>query len=481
MAAAALVVLALALAGCGDSAGKGSPDTVLRYFGRDAAFVAVVSTDLHDARYSELNGALGGRLLGGRPLAAYVAGLVGEAGVPYDRVIEPLLGNDLAVGSSGDGLAAALQVRDEENMRGLLDRSPLKPSGKVAGADTWTLPGGGTAVALDGDVVVAANSVTALAGALASRDSPGRLTARAFDAATAGQPRDDAIVRLYSDPRTLIRLRTLVLRRALALPWVRAMRGAGLTASIAGDRLRLDGAVSTDPASLSAADLPLPSGARTPMLPSVPGRAGSAAADPGRAGAFMWRALRTALPGSRFVRDVRALERDLHVDFERDLLRQFAGPSASLLDPATRAFAARSGVADPARLRALLPRVAPRLPRLVADLYGLRGTGHVRLVRAGSLYRMGPLRPPGPAQIWFGLRGRTFVVASDRAGARTIARTPVGPPPAGVHGAVVAAGDLSGLPPGATGLPLPPLGAVTAWADATTSRARGRATIELRP
>jgi hypothetical protein len=477
---------------------------VLRYFPRNSASVAVVSTDLGDARYRELNGVLGRRLLGA-PLRQDVGQAVSAAGVPFDRVVEPLLGNDLAAGVVGQYLVAALQVKDRANMRGLLERSPLKRAGKLGGADFWVKPRGDGGVALDGDVVVASNEVNGLAAAFAARDSRDHLTARDLDAVTGGVDPADAIVRVYSDPHSLIRLRGGPELRGLGrVPYVKAIRSAGFTAAIDGNVLKLGATIATDPRALRAADLPLPPGAATPMLPSVPGRIASAAANQSQTTVFLLNAARAALPRSHFVRDVAALERDLHVDFEREVLRQFAGPSASTIDTAGR-FAARSTVADPARLRALLPRIAPRLPRLVEDLDGLRGpgralllmfapdapvspgaAGRVRVTRAaGGLYRVGPLRRPGPTQLWFGLRGRTFVVASDLAGTRAIARAPLVPAPAGVHGAAVAAGDFASMPPGRlaefTALDPRLLGVVRGSMDVTAARLRAAASVELRP
>ena len=50
------------------------------------------------------------------------------------------------------------------------------------------------------------------------------------------------------------------------------------------------------------------------------------------------------------------------------MLRQFNGPSASAVSVDGETFAARSTVRDPERLKRLLPRLAPHLPRLVAGL-----------------------------------------------------------------------------------------------------------------
>jgi hypothetical protein len=203
---------ALAFAGCGETAAKAPLDHVLRYFPARGSTVVVASTDLADARYDELNGALGTRLLGA-PLRQAVAHALDAQGVPYERVVEPQLGNDLVAGAVGRSRVAALEVRDAEDMRGLLARSPLRPVARQNGAEVWV--GSGVAVALDGDVVVASDSFAGLTEALAQRDGPGGLTPSALDTLAPDAP--DAVLRVWSGAPE-----------------------AGLTAVLTGTALRLD-------------------------------------------------------------------------------------------------------------------------------------------------------------------------------------------------------------------------------------------------
>jgi hypothetical protein len=146
-------------------------------------------------------------------------------------------------------------------------------------------------------------------------------------------------------------------------------------------------------------------------------------------------------------------------------------------------------------MAALLKRLAPRLPRLVADLQALGSKGlstlflfapdapvatrefsaggiTLRTLRDG-LYSIEGLGPPSPPRVVFGLLGGVFVVASDEAGAREMAAAPVTAPPVGLSGASVMRGELADLP-----VPLQlddsVHGEATGSLDATPSRLLGR-------
>ena len=79
------------------------------------------------------------------------------------------------------------------------------------------------------------------------------------------------------------------------------------------------------------------------------------------------------------MREVEALETDLGIPFEHEVLAQFNGPSASIATPDGE-FAAVSDLADPEEMRALLPRLAPRLPPILRGLQGLGNRGLVALL-----------------------------------------------------------------------------------------------------
>src|ERR671933_317182 len=69
---------------------------------------------------------------------------------------------------------------------------------------------------------------------------------------------------------------------------------------------------------------------------------------------FLYRVAEVMFPQSRFVEEAHALQRQLHIDFAQEVLRQFNGPSASAVSLDGRTFAARSDLSDPATLKRLL-------------------------------------------------------------------------------------------------------------------------------
>ena len=502
VAVAAALVAAAALPGCGDSS-RGSLEDVLAYVPRDSAAVVVVSTDIEDERYDELNGDLGKRLIGGDTLEETARGFAKEARVSFDD-LKDILGNDLVVAITdrprgGDTLTAALEVRDVGKLRGLLERFEVKKTGELAGADVYGEPDtDGELFAIDGDIVVYAESREALRAALQRADGGDGLPLATFEAATRDLGPEDSILRAYGNPRVVLGDERL--RRFAAIKWVGALRGAGLTADIDGDRLELRAGLDTDPAGLTDADLPLTTGTPSPAVAELPGTVGSATANQSQTTAWMLKAVRAAYPESDFVRHVGELERDLKIDFEREFLRQFDGPSTSTLRPDGR-FAARSTVRDPDRLRTLMERLAPRLPQLLLDLQALDTEGLValflvapdapiatRTFRKGGievtdlgtgLYEVRGLEPPAPTELVFGLIGDVFVVAADEAAARAIARAPAKPVD-GLRGASVGRGDLDPFDDLVSRLGLPTIaGEATGSVQITRSRLTAQASVEL--
>ncbi|MDQ6750122.1 MAG: hypothetical protein M3Z33_05135 [Actinomycetota bacterium] len=276
-------------------------------------------------------------------------------------------------------------------------------------------------------------------------------------------------LRLPTPGEALVRLRATAgvlallldrdeLRRLRHTPPGRALHAAELSLVLSDDAAHLDGRV--DFTGLADNQLPLPPA--TPIeLPRDAGIA-SASADQSRTTVFLARLVRQLYPRSRFIRRVKALERRERLRFEDAVLRQFTGPSQSVLRPTpsgeTR-FAARSSLRDPAEMRRLLPRIAPRLPGILEGLQGLGQTGlsslllvapdapltpnafgllasvHVRPLpdRRPStpgdpgelLYEITGLEQargvPGLDRVVYGVIGDKFVVASDRTFARRVA------------------------------------------------------------
>lgn len=502
VATVAVAAAVVGSAGCGGSS-SGDLADVLRYVPGDTGTAIVLSTDLDDERYEELNGELGERLFEGKGLEETAEAFAKEADVSFGD-IEDILGNDLVVATSGfggDAFTAALEVRDAGKLRDLFERFDLEKSGELEGADLYGEVGeDGMAIALDGDVLVVADSRERLRAALKRADGSGGLSVAAFDRATRDLGPDDAILRGYGNPRALLGDERL--RRFAAVEWIGALRSGGLNVDIEGDELKVGAALDTNPVGLSDADLPLTTGAARPPVADLPGRLASGTANQSQTTAWLLKAVRAAYPDSDFVRHVAEVERELRIDFEREFLRQFDGPSTSTMAP-DGTFAARSTVRDPAGLARLMKRLAPRLPQLILDLQALDTEGLValfmlapdapvatRTFRRGGievvdlgtgLYEVRGLEPPAPRELVFGLIGDVFVVASNEGLAREIARAPARPVE-GLSGASVARGDLGPFGQLLQRFGLPDAGGEASGAvQITRSRLVARATVELEP
>jgi hypothetical protein len=244
------------------------------------------------------------------------------------------------------------------------------------------------------------------------------------------------------------------LDRALATRAGAALRGAEVGVRLEADAARATARVDFD--GLEAEELPLPP-AGDLALPSGEAVA-SASADQRYTTTFLAGLARELWPDSRFVERVEAYEQESGVQFEDEVLRQFAGPSFSVLRPGRGgqpSFGARSTLADPDRMRAQLDTLAPALPGILEGLQGLGSTGltglllvapdapltpsafgllaqvGVERLQGGAdeqLYEVVGLDPDnvqaGPDRVVYGLIGDAFVVASSEALAREVAALP---------------------------------------------------------
>ncbi|MGH2837203.1 MAG: hypothetical protein ACRDJY_02505 [Thermoleophilaceae bacterium] len=438
---AAVLAIAIASIGgssCGDEGTTTTdPAKALAYMPPEPALLAILDTDVDGDQVHGFEDTIGD----GSP-AEDVENLLAEqlegSPISYEDDIEPLLGGPLVAAvddvralSGGEGeLVAALVVDDVDKLRETLD--------KVPGAEQVTYVD-------DDGVLVAAENPQVLSLARGRAEADEGLEPDAVTAAMDGLP-DEALLKLYADLDGGV-LQLPELSNITELPWAGALRTLGATVSFDSSTMHADALLATDGA--SPADSPLvPDTGEAPDIVVREGWISGANLNQSRATAFLLRAVRALFPDSDFVRDVATVERERDIDFEREFLRQFNGPSQSLLAPDGR-FAARSTVRDPERLAETMEKIAPDLGRLVEDLQGLQSTGlgallllapdapaatsvlgsaNVRVTSLGNdLYQMSGLVGPGPDQIVFGLVGDVFVVAEDEEAAREIATEPAVP------------------------------------------------------
>jgi hypothetical protein len=346
---------------------------------------------------------------------------------------------------------------------------------------------------------VAAEGRGTLAEALARSDGADRLTQEAFDSALDGLA-EEALVRVYGDAGWVFgREETAALRQ---VPWFDALTTFGLAATFAEEEVTVEAVANTDGRELSEDELPLAVDEDAPEVVSRPNELTGGNANQSVTTVFLLRAAEAVFPDSRFVRRVHEVEAELGIDFEEEILRQFDGPSVSVLGPDGRTFAARSEVRDPELLREQLRGLAAHLPELVEGLEGLTSQGLAALLlfapdapalpealqdvtvqeppAEDGLYRVSGLTGDGPAELYFGLVGDVFVVASDEGRARDIAEAETEEID-GAEGAAAARLELdeSAALENRFGAAAEDVEEVTAWVRASTEELR--ATLRIRP
>jgi hypothetical protein len=476
----ALVIAALVLAasGCGGTeTGSGDAGDALGYLSSDSATVILVSTDVDGEQWQELDRRVIQRFEeddeGGRSLDEYASEAAADAGLDWEDDVKPLLGNDIAIGIEGDALSlvggdgestitAALATRGGD-IEEVLEKAEFQRAGEANGATLYRDNSSDEAMfAVEDGVLVFTDDEQALRRALARRDDGDGLDEAAVDEALSELP-EESLARVFG---TLAGLREQEeLRRFADLPLLQALETWGLTVRFADGDLNLDVSVQLDEGRVDEADLPLVTGDESPEIVLRENEISGGNRNQSQTTAFLLRALRAGYPNSRFVKAADAIEDELGIDFEQEILRQFDGPSASYVSQDGRTFAARSQVRDPEALRAVLPRIAPHLPALVEALQGLQSEGMALLflfapdapaaapmsdvkvdppATEDGFYRISGLTGDGPSELFFGLVGDLFVVASDEQRAREIAEADT-VAAEGAQGAGVLRADLTRL------------------------------------
>lgn len=501
-----VAMLALVVAGCGGGGGEGGLDSTLRYFPPDPSSVVVISTDLESDQFRNLDRIVERRAH--RTIESLLRNGASQVGLSWEKDLEPLLGRELTVGLTAPpvggvfsgGVVAAFHASSGGKLREVLDKAHVfRRAGELDGARLYRVADGGPPLAVDGDVLVVAQSEGQLRSALDRAHGGDHFEEARFDRALRGLPAG-ALVRAYGDVSALGALPRF--GRFRDIPWFDAIRTAGAALSFERGRAIVDVAANTDPSRLNERDLPLATGDDPPEVFSRPGEIVSGNRNQSLTTVFLFRVAEVAFPNSRFVEDVHALQRQLGIDFAREVLRQFDGPSASAVSLDGKTFAARSDVSDPEALRRVLPRIAPHLPGIVKALQGLQSEGEALLflfapdVLVGQgddvtvtaptgpngFWRVTGLSGPGPDELFFGVAGKSFVVASSEALARQVVDEPTRKVP-GAHGAAVLHVDLGRVSreqlQQANLAVLKPLGRLVAWVQAGRSQLRAQVRLEL--
>jgi hypothetical protein len=345
------VVLTVALAACGDEPQPVSGPAALKYVPADADAVLVVPTDLHGEQLRRL-GKLLAPVLGEADLREIAATFFEDPDVKFARDVEPLLGEDLLLAQWGDlddpNALLVLETADGKRAADLMRKLEV-PDHRV-----------------DGDTLL-----ISLNGGAATLAKP----AESFDQAAFGDDPGPALLRLAGDGRAFARAFDV----DVDMPWIQALQGISGSIRLEADAITAHARVSTDGGDLSDEDLPLAAGDDAPPVADLDGALNSGNRNQSQTTVFLAQLARKAYPDSDFVAEVELLEKELGISFEEEVLKQFNGPSASVAW-ADGSFAAVSDLDDPDRMRELLPKLAPRLPRILTALESLGNRGLLALL-----------------------------------------------------------------------------------------------------
>lgn len=246
------------------------------------------------------------------------------------------------------------------------------------------------------------------------------------------------------------------------VPYLGAITRGSAALDVTDDGIEARAHLATGAQPLTERDLPVGPDGDVELPESEDGTIVGGSRDQSYTTTFASRVARALFADSRFAKAVEKTERELGIEFEDEVLKQFDCPSVSLLDPGeagvnatqVQRFGARSCVRDPERMRELLPKLRPHLPEILTSLQGLGDEGLAGLLLIAPdapltpgalladivvkpfkddeeelLYEITGLRDDtesqiaqaGPAKIVFGLIGKDFVVASDDEMARRAA------------------------------------------------------------
>jgi len=503
--AAALLASALLLAGCGgDSSGgesvSGSVSEQLAYLEPDSSVVAAVDLRFGEENWKHLQALISRGLREYRNIDPESAvqvppnlngaldQLAGSAGLDFEEDLQPLLDGYLVVGQTVEPAPAEVQQNVPDQ-----GEAPLEPRQttvftyrtesdglrrvveKLAGGDKLRpVPGQEDALLVDSSTAVVGDNTLvnvdsssdqgegpagkALTAALERGKGDGGYPAGRLDDAQEQTGSEDPLVLATGnlDLGGLLVNQASLDRARAEVPLLAAIRGIATTVDIEEDKLSGAVRITTEAGELTDEDVPLgPSG---PVeLPVKEDAVVGGSRNQSMTTAFATKLARSLFADSRFVRAVESTESKLGIDFEQEFLRQFDCPSVSVFEgPETQEFAARSCVSDPARMRRLLPRLTPELPRIITALQALESEGLLALLliapdapltpsfggvlgavdvkplgKGGGeeqLYELRGLQDPdsrlafpGPDRVVFGMIGDDFVVGSDREGVRDVA------------------------------------------------------------
>jgi hypothetical protein len=476
-----VVLLSLALAGCGSSSKSGSPlPTELSYFPSGSPLVMTIETDPHGPAIKGVSA-----LVNRFPLASFAEAALKsklqQQGINYDSDIRPLFGNPIALGATGSTLSggaaqhflAVWITKDGDKLKALVKKIPdIHSTGSHAGATIYQASGSSTALAVDGSTVLLAPSASDVDAALDRHANGGGLSESDYSRAFSGLP-SGGVAHLFGNLTAILSQPGAATARQI--PWVAAFRGYAATVSASSSGVRFNYRLDTTGGSLTSSQLPFAPGTTAPALAgNLPITVGIH--DPAQIATFIESAAQTVSPGGygKFLRNQAAIRRRTGADLN-DIVKLMTGDL--IIGSDTKATMGRAQLSDPAAAQSALAKLMSA-PRAVF------GPG-TRVRKGGAGYAV---TSPSGSTVLIGVVGNELVVGkATLAQLRDFATAPTAPA-TGAHGTVAFRVSLVPLlhlalrqtVPSQLRQILSSLGDITGWLAASPSGVTGAATLALK-
>jgi hypothetical protein len=474
--ASLLVVAALALAGCGSSSSSSPVGTSLSYFPKNSLFVMSIQTDPNSSAVQSMQS-----LLHRFPTVTFgeaaLTARLEQLGINYSTDIRPLFGNPAVIGvttPSASGARTSFLVawvtKDAGTLGNLIKKLHFSSSQTVDGAKVYSVST--AALAVDGATLVLAASPQAIKTALDLHAHGGGLTTADQDQAMGSLPQD-SLISAFGDLTAVLSSPSAA--KARQVPWVKALRGYGVSIGANATGLNFQYRLDTSGASLTDSQLPIAPGTTPPgLVGSLPISVG--VKDPSGIAKFVVDAerLTSGAKYAGFLKRQAAAKAKTGVNLN-SLLALVTGDAA--VSSNGHVTMIRGQVSDPGAAKTDLAKLAT-YPKALSS-------GSVTVSRAGSFY----VYKEAAHRTTVGVAGSQLVIGVGATPAQlgAFATAPATPAP-GAQGSVAFKVALPSLlqlalkqaPNKTVQTLLSSLGDLTGWLQASTSALTGSATLGIK-
>ncbi len=476
------VLVALMLAGCGSSSSGSSPSNPLAaelsYFPSGSPLVISVATDPNSAGIKQLQALIHRYTVATFGLAAVTAKLE-QLGIDYQSDIRPLFGNPVMLGfatadptgASARAFIGAWVTRDAGKLSALVKKIPGdKQVGSHDGATLYQA-GGAVFLAVDGPTIVIGGSQSIVDAALDRHAGGGGMTSATYSQSLAGLPQN-GFLQMFGNVGSV--LAQPAAANARRIPWVKALRGYGVTVGASPTGVTLSFRLNTSGSSLTPGQVPLVTGnASPPLASSAPISIGMA--DPAHLAAFVEQAEQATSPAgwAKFERRQAALRAKTGTDLSA-LFKLLTGNLIVASD--THTTVARAGLSDPSAASRILAKLA------TAPHSAFNTTDRIHRLGGGFYAVQSPKET-----ITLGVVGNQLVVGKATVAALRSFATAPATPATGARGSIAFRVGLASLihlamhtaPSGIAQTILSSLGDITGSVASSTSGITGTASLAI--